>query len=232
MTTQVQEKLKSLERRHADLMPLVIDPAVLADPTAYRTHSKALSDLQLIVDKKREFEQVHRELDETASWRRRRRGTQRARQRDSRPRVAAHADRHDIECCSCRRIPTTTAASCSRSARARGDEAALFAAELFRMYSRYAERRGWKVEIMSSHDTGVGGLKEVVATVEGRPSTAACATRAASTASARAGHRSERPHPYPTATVGPARGRGSGYQDRSEGSARGHVLFERPAARA
>src|SRR5438046_603046 len=49
-----------------------------------------------------------------------------------------------------------------------GDEAALFAADLFRMYSRYAERQGWRLEVMSSSDTGVGGLKEVIATIEGR----------------------------------------------------------------
>ena len=49
-----------------------------------------------------------------------------------------------------------------------GDEAALFAGELFRMYSKYAERQGWRIEVMSSSDTGVGGLKEVIATIEGR----------------------------------------------------------------
>jgi len=49
-----------------------------------------------------------------------------------------------------------------------GDEAALFAAELFRMYSMYAERQGWRIEVMSSSDTGVGGLKEVIAMIEGR----------------------------------------------------------------
>jgi peptide chain release factor 1 len=49
-----------------------------------------------------------------------------------------------------------------------GDEAALFAAELFRMYSKFAERQGWRLEVMSSNDTGVGGLKEVIATIEGR----------------------------------------------------------------
>src|SRR6185436_6314729 len=49
-----------------------------------------------------------------------------------------------------------------------GDEAALFAADLFRMYSRYAERRGWKIDVMNRSDTGVGGLKEVIATIEGR----------------------------------------------------------------
>jgi peptide chain release factor 1 len=49
-----------------------------------------------------------------------------------------------------------------------GDEAALFAAELFRMYTMYAERQRWRVEVMSSSDTGVGGLKEVIAMIEGR----------------------------------------------------------------
>jgi peptide chain release factor 1 len=49
-----------------------------------------------------------------------------------------------------------------------GEEAALFAADLFRMYSRYAERNGWKVEIMSLNETGVGGFKEVIAAIEGK----------------------------------------------------------------
>jgi peptide chain release factor 1 len=48
-----------------------------------------------------------------------------------------------------------------------GDEAALFATELFRMYSRYAESRGWRVEVMSQNATGIGGLKEVIALIEG-----------------------------------------------------------------
>ncbi len=48
-----------------------------------------------------------------------------------------------------------------------GDEAALFAADLFRMYSRYAEKKGWKVEILSSHETGIGGYKEIIALISG-----------------------------------------------------------------
>ncbi len=48
-----------------------------------------------------------------------------------------------------------------------GDEASLFASDLFRMYSRYAERRRWKVEIMSSNETGLGGFKEIIALIEG-----------------------------------------------------------------
>ena len=49
-----------------------------------------------------------------------------------------------------------------------GDEAALFAADLFRMYQRYAELRGWKVEVMHANETGLGGFKEVVASISGR----------------------------------------------------------------
>ncbi len=49
-----------------------------------------------------------------------------------------------------------------------GEEAALFASEVFRMYSRYAERKGWKIEVMEIHQTGVGGIKEVVAMIEGK----------------------------------------------------------------
>jgi len=49
-----------------------------------------------------------------------------------------------------------------------GEEAALFAADLFRMYSKFAERKNWKVEIMSNHPTGVGGFKEIIAMIEGK----------------------------------------------------------------
>ncbi len=49
-----------------------------------------------------------------------------------------------------------------------GDEAGLFAADLYRMYSRYAERRGWKTEILSMHETGIGGIKEVSFSIKGK----------------------------------------------------------------
>src|SRR5207253_7162571 len=49
-----------------------------------------------------------------------------------------------------------------------GDEATLFADEIFRMYSRYAETKGWKVEVLSTSESSVGGLKEVIAIIEGK----------------------------------------------------------------
>ena len=49
-----------------------------------------------------------------------------------------------------------------------GDEAALFAADLFRMYSRFAEKKGWRIDVLSTSESGTGGLKEVIASIEGR----------------------------------------------------------------
>ena len=49
-----------------------------------------------------------------------------------------------------------------------GDEAALFAGELFRMYSRFAERQGWKIDVMTFSETGIGGIKEAIASIEGK----------------------------------------------------------------
>ena len=63
-----------------------------------------------------------------------------------------------------------------------GEEAALFAYELFRMYSKFAEKQGWRVEVMSTSESDVGGVKEVIATIEGRGATASSNTRAACTA--------------------------------------------------
>src|SRR5512134_542447 len=64
MTPQVQEKLKSIVARYEELTRLVSDPAVQADPPTYRTHSKALADMQDIVDAYREFQTVDRALTE------------------------------------------------------------------------------------------------------------------------------------------------------------------------
>jgi len=170
MTPQVQQKLQSLERRYAELVQLVSDPAVLADPATYRTHSKALADLQPLIDKKREHEHVQRELDDTREL---------ATSGDADfsalageiPGLESRLTQieRDIEVLLVPKDPNDDRSVVLEiRAGTGGDEAALFAADLFRMYSRYAERKGWKIEIMSSHDTGVGGLKEVVATVEGR----------------------------------------------------------------
>ena len=113
-----------------------------------------------------------------------------------------------------------------------GDEAGLFAAELFRMYTKYAERQRWKWEVIDSHPTGVGGLKEVVALVAGpgRVEPAQVRARRAPRA-ARARHRVERAHPHLDGDGGGAAGGGG---RRREGGREGHPGRRRiaPPARA
>ncbi|MCR4374063.1 MAG: peptide chain release factor 1 [Acidobacteria bacterium] len=171
MTPQVSDKLKSMDARYEDLMLMVSDPAIQADQAAFRTHSKALVELQQVVEPYREWLALDRQLAEN--------------------RELAQSEDAEMAVLSREEIPGLEARLAALEAAIRlllvprdpnddrnivleiragtgGDEAALFAADLFRMYSRYAERQGWKVDALSMSENGIGGLKEVVASVEGR----------------------------------------------------------------
>jgi peptide chain release factor 1 len=171
MTPQVRDKLRSLASRYDELTRLVSDPAVQADPPTYRTHSKAIAELEEVVARFREFQSVERERQDTREL---------AEADDPEMQALATGEMAGID----RRL-TTLEEDLRRLLVPKdpnddrnvvleirggtgGDEAALFAADLFRMYSRFAERRRWKVEVISHHDTGGGGLKEVIATIEGK----------------------------------------------------------------
>jgi peptide chain release factor 1 len=171
MTPQVFDKLRSIASRYDELTQLVSDPTVQADAAAYRTHSKAIAETQELVDCFREYQQQQRALadardmaagddaelralaaDEIATI------EQRLLELDDRLRVLLiPKDPNDD-----RNVVMEIRAGTG------GDEAALFAADLFRMYTRFAERQGWKVDVLSTSDTDAGGLKEVVATIEGK----------------------------------------------------------------
>jgi peptide chain release factor 1 len=171
MTEQILGKLKATAARYDELTRLLGDPAVQADPPAYRTHSKALAEIEPVVECYREIEQVERELADARDLMASADGdlaalaAEEARGLDTRLTALEERvrllliprDPHDD-----RDVVLEIRAGTG------GDEAALFAADLFRMYSRYAERQGWKVDVLSTSETGVGGLKEVVASIEGR----------------------------------------------------------------
>ena len=116
-----------------------------------------------------------------------------------------------------------------------GDEAGLFAADLFRMYTKYAEQKRWKWEVMDSHPTGVGGLKEVVAARAGPGGVEPAEVRARrAPRAAGAGHRVERAHPHLDGDGGGAAGGGG---RRRQGRREGHPgrrlsLLRARAARA
>jgi peptide chain release factor 1 len=171
MTPQVLEKLKSVAARYEELTRLVSDPAVQADPPAYRTHSKALAELQPLVDGFREYEQVRDKLAQAQEVASSADADLKALAQEE---IAEHEKRMAQLADELRTLLIPKDPNDDRNvvleirAGTGGDEAALFASDLFRMYSRYAERRGWKVDVLSNSPTGVGGLKEVIATVEGK----------------------------------------------------------------
>lgn len=165
------DKLSTIEARYDQLMTLVSDAAVQSDPAEYRTHSKALSEIQPIVETFRAYKSVLTEIGQAAEL---------VQGHDPELRELAHQElrmlearrdelRAEIQTLLVPRDPNDEKnVVLEVRAGTGGDEAALFAADLFRMYTRFAERQGWKVETLSSHDTGVGGLKEAVALIEGR----------------------------------------------------------------
>ena len=171
MTPQTHDKLKSVTARYEELTRLVSDPAVQADSTKYRTHSKALAEIEPLVENYRQFQQLDAELTDAREL---------LAGGDAEMKSLAQEEISRLE----REVGATEEAikvllipkdpNDSRDvvleirAGTGGDEAALFAADLFRMYNRYAERRGWKVDVMSMSETGTGGIKEVVAGVEGK----------------------------------------------------------------
>ncbi|MEW5982096.1 MAG: peptide chain release factor 1 [Acidobacteriota bacterium] len=165
------DKLNAVEAKYDDLLTLLGNPGVQADATQYRTHAKALADLEPLVERYREYKAVMSNLVQAEEL--------------------AKGDDQDMRALALEEIPELRAKSESLLGEIKvlllpkdpndeknvvleiragtgGEEAALFAADLFRMYSRYAERQGWSVESLSSNETGVGGLKEVIVEISGR----------------------------------------------------------------
>jgi peptide chain release factor 1 len=165
------DKLTAVEQRYDELVNLLGTAQVQSDPSEFRKHAKAASEIEPLVERFREYKTVIRDLthaEELAA----------AGDRDMRELAAEEvkslAAKRDALLADLKILLIPKDPNDERNvvleirAGTGGDEAALFAAELFRMYSRYAERQGWRLELMSSSDTGVGGLKEVIATIEGR----------------------------------------------------------------
>ena len=171
MTPQVHEKLKSIAARYEALMALVGDAAVQADPPTYRKHTKELSDLQPLVDAHQRYQQLSTELGEAREVAGSGDAEMKALAEDEIDRIEREIGglEEEIKTLLVPKDPNDNRnVVLEIRAGAGGDEAALFAADLFRMYNRYSERRGWKVDVLSMSETGVGGLKEVIATIEGK----------------------------------------------------------------
>jgi peptide chain release factor 1 len=171
MTPQVHEKLKSIAARYETLMALVGDAAVQADPPTYRKHTKELADLEPLVEAHRRHTQLAGELAGTREVAASGDAEMKALAEDEIERLEATlaALENQIKVLLVPKDPNDDRnVVLEIRAGTGGDEAALFAGDLYRMYNRYAERNGWKVDVLNLSDTGVGGLKEVIATIEGK----------------------------------------------------------------
>jgi peptide chain release factor 1 len=171
MQPHVVEKLRQSEARYEQLMKLVSDPAVQSDGNAYRKYSKELSDVQPLVEHFHEFQKIDAEAAQAREMAAA--GDAEMAAMASEELALLDKQREALE----QRIKLMLVPKDPNDeknvmleirAGTGGDEAALFAADLFRMYSRYAERQGWKIEPISSSETGTGGYKEIIVSIQGR----------------------------------------------------------------
>jgi peptide chain release factor 1 len=163
------DKLQAIETRYDQLMAEMADPAVQADTATFRAHSKALADMQPLVDHFRQYKSVIGQI--TASEELLSDPDMRELAQEELTALTAGRDRllAEMKVLLIPRDPNDEKnVVLEIRAGTGGDEAALFAGDLFRMYSRYAERQGWRVEVLNLSETGGGGIKEVIALVEGK----------------------------------------------------------------
>lgn len=166
------DKLAGLEERYEKLNELLSDPDVISDTNKLREYSKEQSDLQDIVDAYREYKNINEQLE----------GAKEMLQEETDPEMKEMIQQEldELE----PQIPELKEklkilllpkdpnddknVIMEIRGAAGGDEAALFAGDLFRMYHRYAEAEGWKIDVMEASSTGVGGYKEIIFMINGK----------------------------------------------------------------
>jgi peptide chain release factor 1 len=166
------ERLDQIEARYEELTHALASPEIISDSSKYQKTAKAHSEIAPVVEKYREYKDLKKGIAESKAVL--------ADEKDSEMRAYAQEELEKLE---------TRVAGVEEElkllllpkdpndeknvileirAGTGGDEATLFAAEMFRMYTRYAETQRWKVEVLSTSESGVGGLKEVIAIIEGQ----------------------------------------------------------------
>ena len=165
------QKLKDIESRFGDVEMQMSDPQVAQDPTAYQKLAREAKDIAPIVDRYRAYKGALGEISKVQEMIRA--------EADAEMREMAHEELRALEKkrdALDSEIPQLLIPKDPNDdknvlleirAGTGGDEAGLFAADMFRMYSRYAERQGWKVDVVSINRSGHGAIKEVIAMVEG-----------------------------------------------------------------
>src|SRR5215469_15412379 len=168
---QYQPRLEEIERRFDDLTAQMADPAIINDPAQYRKVAKARTELEEVVTKFSEWKAAKRNLEEARAMLNDGDADLRGMAQDEviklEPQLAQIEE--ELKILLLPKDPNDEKDIVLEiRAGTGGDEATLFAEEVFRMYTRFAESRGWKVEVTSASESSVGGLKEVTALVSGK----------------------------------------------------------------
>ncbi len=165
------DRLEQIEAKYEELTQALASPDIVADSARYQKTAKAHSELTPVVEKYREYKELKRGIEESKALI--------AEESDADMRAYAQEELAQLEEHIARAGEELKVLLLPKDpndeknvilevrAGTGGDEATLFAAEIFRMYTRYAEARRWKVEVLSSSESGIGGLKEVIAIIEG-----------------------------------------------------------------
>ena len=171
MTSDLLILSEKVEKRFAELTDLLSDPATIADKKRYREFAKEHASLAETVEKSRQYRDILKQIEENREL------AESSEDRELAEMASAELDELEgraeklqaqLEILLIPRDPDDDKnAIVEIRAGTGGEEAALFAADLYRMYSRYIEDRGWKKDVMNTNDTGLGGLKEIIFTVEG-----------------------------------------------------------------
>jgi peptide chain release factor 1 len=165
------DKLNSVEANYEELTSLLATPSVQSDSNEYRKHAKALAEIEPLVEKYREYKTIAREIEQAEELVK---GSDADMRELAQEELRALEVRRDALMADMKILLIPKDPNDQKNvvleirAGTGGEEAALFAYELFRMYTRFAEKQGWRVEVMSTSESDVGGVKEVIATIEGR----------------------------------------------------------------
>jgi len=166
------KKLEEIEAKYNELTKLLSDPAVLSDFSRYQKYSKEQAELAEIIEKFRDYKKILADIKEaeeilskgTEDDLKELASAELAELKEKKPKLE-----NELKLML---LPTDPRDKKNIILEIRagtgGEEAALFAAELFRMYSKYAEKKRWKIETIDVNSTGIGGIKEVIASIQGK----------------------------------------------------------------
>jgi peptide chain release factor 1 len=165
------DKLKGVEDRCHELERQLSDPKVVADRDAYQKYIREHAEISPLVAVFKEFKRVDRELDDSLDLLQDEDPEMKKMAGEEVDRLEREKERlqEELKILLVPKDPLDDKnVILEIRAGTGGDEAGLFAGDLFKMYQRYADARGWKVDVIDHHTTGVGGLKEIIANVNGK----------------------------------------------------------------